>query len=728
LPFATNDGWAPASGSPIVRLACICDYGGAAVAVSRSRAVVGVPAIEDAAGRAYVYSNSSGPWTQTAALVGTDTDSGDEFGAAVAISGTTAIVGAPGHAGYAGRAYVFSDTGGTWLQVAELQGADTTAGDWFGSSIAIDGSNVVVGAPARADNTGSAYVFTDGPGGWTQAAELTGQLADGYFGYAVAVSGTTVIVGGPGDSKGSGNGYVFTANGGTWTQVADLVGGDNFGAAVAVNGGIAVVGAWLRSGGAAYVFTDTSGPWVQAAQLTASDDRLGFGAAVAVTQTSVAVSAVDAAGDGGRVYVYNPVASAWMQSAEIAPAVVEDGDFFGSRALAMSGTTMVVGAPAHGNAGDAFVFTASSGAWSQSADLTVSDSIADSQTGASVAVTPKLLATGAPGHDAEGRAYEFPTPPKTYPVMAVQGSDTAEGDGFGASIAVSGSTLLVGAPGRGDAGSAYVFTDSLNAPYTEGTVRAHINDLVYGQPAELEGSDTAVGDEFGTSVAISGITAVVGAPGHAGTGRAYVFVESGGTWIQVAELEGSDTAAGEEFGESVAISGTTVVIGAPGHAGAGSAYVFTEGSIWSQTAELQGSDTTAGDEFGASVALDGSTAAIGAPGHGGMGSAYIFSASGVTWTQGAELAGSDTTGGDEFGASVAIAGTDAVVGAPEHAGSGSAYAFSESAGSWTQGDEIHDPGTAAGDGFGAAVALSGTTAAVGSPGYKGTGAVYAFAI
>jgi hypothetical protein len=394
----------------------------------------------------------------------------------------------------------------------------------------------------------------------------------------------------------------------------------------------------------------------------------------------------------------------------------------------MSGTTMVVGAPAHGNAGDAFVFTDSGAAWIQSADLTVSDSIAGNDTGASVAITSKLMATGAPGHDAEGRVYVFPTPPKSYPVMAVQGSDTAEGDSFGAAVAISGATLLVGAPGHGGAGSAYVLTDSMNAPYTEGTVRAHRNNLVYAPPSELEGSDTAIGDEFGASVAISGMTAVVGAPGHAGTGSVYIFGESGATWSQLAELEGSDTAAGDDFGESVAIVGTTVVVGAPGHVGAGSAYVFSDGSTWSQIAELRGSDTTVGDRFGASVALDGSNAAIGAPGHGGTGSAYIFSASGVTWTQGSELAGSDTTGGDEFGASVAIAGTKAVVGAPGHAGIGSAYVFDESAGSWTQGDEFQGSDTATGDGFGASVALAGATAAIGSPGYKGTGAVYAFTV
>jgi hypothetical protein len=95
------------------------------------------------------------------------------------------------------------------------------------------------------------------------------------------------------------------------------------------------------------------------------------------------------------------------------------------------------------------------------------------------------------------------------------------------------------------------------------------------QLAELEGSDTVVGDWFGSSVAISGTTAVVGAVYHAKiAGRAYVFTRTGAGWKQVAELEGSDTVAGDGFGGPVAMSGTTAVVGAPDPKGAGRAYVF----------------------------------------------------------------------------------------------------------------------------------------------------------
>ena len=87
------------------------------------------------------------------------------------------------------------------------------------------------------------------------------------------------------------------------------------------------------------------------------------------------------------------------------------------------------------------------------------------------------------------------------------------------------------------------------------------------QAAELKGSDTVAGDYFGYSVAISGTTAVVGAPDHAEhAGRAYVFTKTATGWKQVAELKGSDTVAGDDFGDSVAISGTTAVVGADGHA------------------------------------------------------------------------------------------------------------------------------------------------------------------
>ena|GEM_PF-1929600 len=708
---------------------CSCDYAGAGVAVSGSMLLVGEPAIDNASGRVYVYTQSGGTWSETATLIGSDTAAGDTFGFSVALSGTTAVVGAPGHSAngnYAGSAYVFTDSGGTWTQTAELQGSDNAAGDWFGSAVGVDGTNAIVGAPAHAGVGGSAYVFSDTGGTWSQSAELSGSVVLGYFGYAVGISGTNAIVGAPGVPTKKGNAFIFSDTGGTWSQTATLsgVGGGvhDFGQAVAVDGTVAAVGAWATNKGFAYLYNQSGATWIQTALPTAA----GLGASAAISGTTVVVGAVGASGNNGSAYVYT---SSGTLTATLVPSGKAGGNFFGNRAVGISGATLIVGAPDHGAVGSAFVFNNTSGtAWQQVADLANADSNTGDSTGSAVAISSFGAVAGAPAHDGAGRAYLFPTPPPWHPNIGLEAANTTTGDNFGAALSMSGTTVLAGAPAHGAMGSAYVFAQTLNAPYTQAAVRAGGNNYVYERPAELKGSDSASGDQFGASVSIDGTLAVVGAPGHGGKGSAYVFTETGSTWSQLAELGGADNAAGDNFGASVSISGTTVVVGAPGHGGHGSAYVFVKtGSTWSQSAEVTGSDTAAGDNFGAGVSISGAIAVVGAPGHGG-GKAYVFSNSGGIWSQAAEVAGSDTLAGDNFGAAVGISGTTAVIGAPDHGGIGTAYLFSQqSGGSWTQAAELLEgTGSKAGDRFGIAVAISGLLAIVGGPGHAATGVAEVF--
>jgi hypothetical protein len=254
------------------------------------------------------------------------------------------------------------------------------------------------------------------------------------------------------------------------------------------------------------------------------------------------------------------------------------------------------------------------------------------------------------------------------------------------------------------------------------------------QLAELKGRDTVTPDSFGFSAAISGTTGVVGAPFYAkDAGRAYVFSKTSTGWKQVAELKGSDTVAKDDFGYSVAIWGTTAVVGAPFHAkSAGRAYVFTKTSTgWKQVAELKGSNTVADDLFGFSVAISGTTAVVGAPVEyvGGAGRAYVFTKTAKGWKQVAELKGSAPVDlGDEFGCSVAISGTTAVLGASETANAaGLAYVFTKTAKGWKQVAELKGSDTVADDYFGGSVALSGTTAIVGAPYYANhAGRAYVF--
>jgi hypothetical protein len=159
-----------------------------------------------------------------------------------------------------------------------------------------------------------------------------------------------------------------------------------------------------------------------------------------------------------------------------------------------------------------------------------------------------------------------------------------------------------------DQGSAYIF------------VRA---GTTWTQQAKFIASDGAAGDFFGYSVSISGDYAVIGAyvddvGANSNQGSAYVFMRSGTTWAQQAKLIASDGAAGDYFGSSVSISGDYVVIGARGDdIGAnydqGSAYVFVRsGTTWTQQAKLTTSDGAAGDQFGNSVSISGDYVVIGA--------------------------------------------------------------------------------------------------------------------
>jgi nucleoside-specific outer membrane channel protein Tsx len=368
--------------------------------------------------------------------------------------------------------------------------------------------------------------------------------------------------------------------------------------------------------------------------------------------------------------------------------------------------------------------------WTQQAELTASDGAAGSNFGISVAVDGSTAVVGARTNgpnSSQGAAYVFVESGGTWSQQAeLTASDGATDDQFGQSVAVSGSTIVVGAPqhpfslaGNGP-GKAYVFVE---------------NGGTWSQQAELTASDGAAGDNFGHSVAVSGSTAVVGAAGHTvgsnqGQGASYVFTPSGGTWSQQAELTSSDGAANDEFGNSVAVSGNTAVVGAPGHmigsnGYQGAAYVFVQsGTTWSQQAELTSSDGAANDGFGDSVAVSGSTAVVGAPDHGiglnvDQGAAYVFAQSGTAWNQQAELTAADGAAGDYLGNSVAVSDSTALAGTWLHTvGSnveqGAAYVFVPSGGSWSQQAELTAADGARHDGFGVSVAVSGSTALAGA--------------
>ena len=398
-----------------------------------------------------------------------------------------------------------------------------------------------------------------------------------------------------------------------------------------------------------------------------------------------------------------------------------DGDFFGM-AVAVDGDTALVGALLAYDAdfikrpGAAYVFTRNSvsGVWTENA-----------------------------------------------PLNASNGDD---GDGFGRSVALDGDTAVVGAyqddkgePGEGqvtNTGSAYVFTKDSQGMWKE--------------TAQLTASDAAGGEQFGYSVAVNGDIIVVGAhlddDGGAESGSVYVFTKpsgdngwanwnslsAGGKGMLTTKLTAPGAAASGHFGNSVAIDGNTIVVGAKK---ADSAYAITKPSSdanndgfidwedWDSldadgkaafTATLTAFDAAEGDEFGISVAIDGDTVVVSAHKHdqsntvNNSGAAYVFTKPGNAWvtsTETAMLTASDGASRDQFGISVAVSGDTVVIGAhrDDDKGdeSGSAYVFTKPAAGWdttTETAQIIDRDGAPDDHFGWSVAVSGSTVLIGAYG------------
>lgn len=295
------------------------------------------------------------------------------------------------------------------------------------------------------------------------------------------------------------------------------------------------------------------------------------------------------------------------------------------------------------------------------------------------------------------------------------GADSTTGDGFGCAVAMDGDRLIVGAkyearPGGGAssyAGCAYIFRWT-GASWT--------------QEGKLVASDAADDDQFGTAVDISGDRAIVGSPrdddAGAQTGAAYVFRWDGSAWTQEAKLVGTGAFQQEYAGTSVAISGTRAAVGAPGYYGTGfntgAVYPFAyNGAAWIAEPRLAGSQTSPNDEFGLAVAMEASTLIATAPGDfaNGIqsGQAYVFDHNGSAWGEQQRLAPPDQSSNQRYGTAAAMAGTRALIGSLGDFGGvkGSAYWYHR-AGTVHQFDAKIQPAdtTAADDYVGAAIACS----------------------
>ncbi|MEM1055385.1 MAG: T9SS type A sorting domain-containing protein [Bacteroidota bacterium] len=563
------------------------DTFGQSASLDGNRILVGAP-LDDRdglsdLGSAYIFDLTGGTWTETQKITASDAADGDVFGQSVSLDGDRVLIGARfnDHSGLVnpGSAYVLDLIGGTWTETQKITASDAADGDVFGQSVSLDGDRVLISTTEDSHSgslrVGSAYVFDLTAGVWSETQKIiaSNPTDTDFFGVAISLEGDRALIGSfdtHSGLPGAGSAYVFDVFGALWseTQKTTAVSAentDNFGTSVAMDGNRAIVGSFRRNhsgftlAGTAHIFELVSGTWVQTAELIASDAASFdfFGSSVSLDGDRALVGAYLAeAGSipaAGAAYVFDFSGASWNQTQKLTASDAANFDAFGW-SVSLDGDRALIGAydddhSGGTDAGSAYVFDLSGGAWSE---------------------TQKLTA-----------------------------SDAAGTDRFGFDVSLSGDRVLVSATnddhsGLTDAGSVYAF---------------HLSAGAWGQTQKLIASDAVDFGAFGWSISLDGSRALLGGFNVVAGGGAYMFDLSAGTWSETQKLTAS--ASGGVFGSSVSLQGNRAVIGdelesRPGLLSAGTAYVFDRaGTTWVETARLTATDASADDRLGRAVAISG---------------------------------------------------------------------------------------------------------------------------
>jgi CSLREA domain-containing protein len=465
----------------------VADYSGLRVTDATGR-VLHASMSSSGAGRRIVISVADGParypirvdptyWAQNGQLTDPDTTDNDFFGYSVAISGDTAVIGAPqGTSEYGspynfgaptlprsgnGNAYIFTYSGGSWNLAASIANPDDDANDAFGYSVAVSGSTVVVGDPFQSVNgnadEGAAYAYTFSAGTLSplSPAPLTDGGTDAYFGASVATSGSTIAVGAYEADEGSGEVYVYALSAGNWSETGELVppvAQDQLGWSV----GIAATGTTVVAGAldygddnndaAADLYTLSAGNWSFSTELNTGIGSAGEAPQVAIDLPTIAIGVPYSNQDPtsyqflGQTQIWTLSGTTWGNSATLPDP---PGALFDGAAVAVSGSTVVVGAPETSGGGGAtegatYVYEGGGSSWTLDNQIAASNGDGGDQFGFSVAVSGSSVISGAPrfgyqnGVGASAFVYT-PSPPQAGPTFTV--TTTADTDDGGCFVA-----------------------------------------------------------------------------------------------------------------------------------------------------------------------------------------------------------------------------------------------------------------------------------------------------
>ncbi len=600
------------------------DQRGAAVALSGDVLLVGVPldnlSRADRAGSVLVYRRGPQGWALETKLLPPQPRKWGGFGSAVALDGATAVIGATSQFSNDSGAFVFVRDGTGWhLQatLVPLPSPDASV-TRFGAAVAISGSRVLVGAPGTTFGSttpsGAAFVFARSSNTWSQQAMLRASPEapeqTAFFGGAVTLSGADAIVG-VRSPFGAGRGEAFAfhdAGGGNWGAAQRLVpdaalpGGVGFGTSVALADGLALVSA--PSLQTQFVFRRVAGNWQQQSTITAPGNVTAFAPPRAYFGSEGGVVAFGIDPDGAS-------------STALGPIVTPPRAYGFGAALAADGPRVVIGAPeaALGDGirrpGAASVHLATDGAFALEQNL--EQAVGPNEAfGRAVAIDGDNALVGAAGAGPQGvvrwlerhggawrQAGELRVPnDRAFRV-------------FGTSLALRGTRVLVGGIGIDSTGTginreAWLFRRdgagwSLDASFA----------VPDGYPQH---------DDAATAIALAGAHAVIGAPrtshdGIAWQGAAHAFTETPGGWVRQQILAPPTNLPGQAFGVAVALDGDLLLVGAPSQsiAAPGEVHAYRRTEVGWVPMQILVGDSPA-SRFGTAITLDAENAWIGAPG------------------------------------------------------------------------------------------------------------------
>lgn len=725
-------------------------------------------------GAAYVYRRSGTSWAQEAYVKPSAPSFWGMFGYSVSVSGDTMVIGSSGNsssqntitngattptdqdASYSGAAYVFKRVGAVWSQEAFLKANNAELNDNFGSVVAINGDTIAIGVESEDSsqttitngtfnvdndgslNSGAVYIFRNNARVFEASEFLAKTKASDAFilnwqtaghkaaGYKIAYAQGAIA---PADCN---SGTVIDVGNVLTYNISSLLENTAYSFRIcSYDAGMNLTAGYTTT------FRTTNRPTISDITNKTSTGTISVPFTIADADSTLTCT--------------GSVTAASSNSATI-----------GVDAISFSGTAPNCTA----------TFTkdpASSGV--STITLTVSDGVSSAQ--------DSFILTFTSGW---------------YQEAYIKAPNAESGDWFGYSSSISGNTLVIGAY-REDSNQTTITNGATASADNSAAVSgaAYVfkrSGSTWIQEAYIKAPNAEANDSFGISVSASNDSIVVGAYGEgsnqttitngttasadnsaAFAGAAYVFRRTGSTWAQEAYIKTSNSEAGDRVGESVSISGDTLVVGAIGEASAnltvtngptassdnsagsltGAAYVFKRtGNTWVQDAYLKAGNAENGDNFGYSVSISGDTIAVGAyqedssetfithgillgpdNANSASGAVYIYQRSGTSWSQEAYVKASNSQADDYFGSSVSISGDTLVVGAygedssqttitngttssadNSALGAGAAYIYKRTGTGWSQEAYIKASNAEASDTFGQAVSVNGDTVVV----------------